>query len=319
LRSDLYREELIVRYNDLFKTIRRDEDPAGFVSPEALQLFDPFKNTVTSSCNANVPPSSSWDVFEHPTMALEQISSIPPLVGLAYRSELFSATLNRSAPAVNIRLLRLYLGRELPIHIEELQEGLRSDLALDVGRYNRLADALEDIAVLPPLNNVAKGMGRVLSQLHWGVGVDGMDAELVLGGDGLHGLRCWVLDFNQCVRWLVPIPLANLGSKSLTSGDYASGDLKEGAIRLARRIYNCEQYYPKPSQDLYVDFKLGYEQSTLELVAAHRPKPPRQEWELASSAVIEASREFLIEFEDIDRQKRMARIEKERLEEGGGC
>jgi hypothetical protein len=314
----LYREELTVRYNALFKTIQRDEDSAGFISPKALQLCDPFKRTVTSSCNANVPPSSSWDVFEHPTMALEQIPSIPPLVGLAYRSELFSANLNRSAPAVNIRLLRLYLGRELPNHIEELQEGLRSDLALDVGRYNRLSDALEDIAVLPPLSNVARGMGTVLSQLHWGVGVDGMDAELVMGGDGLHGLRCWVLDFNQCARWLVPTPLANLGTKSLTSGAYASGDLKEGAIRLARRIANCEQYYPKPSQDLYVDFKSGYEQTTLQLVDAHRPNQPSREWELASRAVIEASRAFLTEFEDIDLQKRMARTGKERPEEGGG-
>ena len=76
-------------------------------------------------------------------MAIELIPSIAPLIGLAYRSEIFSEHLKRSAPPVNIRLLRLYLGRELPTHIQELQEGLRSDLALDAGRYSRLADALE--------------------------------------------------------------------------------------------------------------------------------------------------------------------------------
>ena len=247
-------------------------------------------------------------------MAIELIPSIAPLIGLVYRSEIFSEHLKRSAPPVNIRLLRLYLGRELPTHIQELQEGLRSDLALDAGRYSRLADALEEIAVLPSLEQVARGMGKVLAQLHWGVGVDGMDAELVLGRDGLHGLKCWVLDHNQCARWLVKTPLAKLGSGNLTNGAYASNDLKEGAQRLARRIGNCEQYYPKPSQALYADFKSGYEQTTVELVNAHRPEQPSQEWELGSRAVIEASEAFLREFEEVDRQtqERKGRTGEER-------
>lgn len=54
---------------------------------------------------------------------------------------------------------------------------------------------MEEIAVLPPLEQVARGMGKVLAQLHWGVGVDGMDAELVLGGTVymVSSAGCWTI------------------------------------------------------------------------------------------------------------------------------
>lgn len=273
-----------------------------FKSPSPHQIFDPFTRTVKLPGMIITPMSSSWDVFDHPTMALDRIPNIPPLVGLAFRSEFFTKHLASTNPTFVNRLFRLYLGRELPHLIQELQPGLRSDLALDVERYRRLSNALnqEGIASLPPLKDVACGMGRVLAQLHYGVGIDGMDVELVLGGDGLHGLQCYILDYNQCQRWLVSRPLDNLGSGKLGIAD--GEDLSEGGKRLARRIGNCEHYYPKPSQDLYIDFKQGYLQTVIELVDAHRPEKFDAVWEKDAQAISAASMAFLAEYEEVGRE-----------------
>ena len=40
-------------------------------------------------------------------------------------------------------------------------------------------------------------MGEVLAKLHWAVGVDARDVELVLAGSAQHGVQCYLFDFNQ--------------------------------------------------------------------------------------------------------------------------
>jgi len=283
------------------------------------ELFDPVSRTVQLPERSHrIPSSSSWDVFDHPTMSLDLIPSVPSLVAQAYKSELFSQDLARKSLDFNIRLIRLYLGRELPTQIQELQPGLRSDLALDVGRYGRLSNALslEGIARLPPIEEVAYAMGSILAHLHFCVGIDGMDIELVLGGDGDHGLQCYVLDYNQCQRWLVPQPLDHLGSGKLSATDGET--LSEGAIRLARRIANCEHYYPKPSQDLYHKFKDGYELTVSSLIGdrqwdnAYKTVEPDEAFDTDAEAMIAAGEAFLAEYEKVGREisKRKARTEE---------
>jgi hypothetical protein len=255
-------------------------------------------------------------------MSLDLIPSIPPLVTQAYKSEFFSQDLIRKSSDFNIRLIRLYLGRELPAQIQELQPGLRSDLALDVGRYTQLAEALEleGLSTLPPLDQVAHGMGKILAQLHFGVGVDGMDVELVMcgGGQGDHGLQCHILDYNQCQRWLISHPLHQPGLSKITINDET---LSEGAIRLARRIGNCEHYYPKPSQDLFQFFRNGYASTVSAL--AHDIKPnhlPTQEeesnFEVVVEEVIAAGDAFLKELERVglETAERKARTEERQVE-----
>jgi len=254
-------------------------------------------------------------------MSLDLIPSIPPLVALAYKSEFFTSDLARTSPTPDIRLLRLYLGRELPMHIHELQPGLRSDLALDAERYQRLSDALqlEDIASLPNLHHVASGMGVILAQLHFSVGIDAMDVELVIAGDGNHGLQCHILDYNQCQRWLNPRPLDRLGSGKLTiNGE----DPSPGAIRLARRIGNCEHYYPKPSQDLYSDFRQAYGDTVSSLVEGKLRDVRGRSGEIDAAfeqdveALLAAGDAFLAEYEKVGREtaERKDRTEGRRKE-----
>ena len=50
---------------------------------------------------------------------------------------------------------------------------------------------------MPTLEEVAFGMGELLAKLHWAVGINGKDMELVLSGNTLHGTQCYALDFNQ--------------------------------------------------------------------------------------------------------------------------
>jgi hypothetical protein len=263
------------------------------------------------------PASSSWDVFDHPTMSLDLIPSVPSLVAQAYKSEFFTQELARKSVDFDIRLIRLYLGRELPTHIQELQPGLRSDLALDVGRYTRLSKALslEGIATLPRLGEVASAMGSILAHLHFCVGIDGMDVELFLGGNGDDGLQCYILDYNQCQRWLVPQPLDHLGSGKLTATD--SESLSEGAIRLARRIANCEHYYPKPTQILYGSFKDGYELTVSTLIGdrqwdnACKSEEPDEAFDTDAEAMMAASHAFLAEYEKVGRENSERKTRKE--------
>jgi len=226
-------------------------------------------------------------------MSLEMIPSILPLVATTYKNLFFSSELSEREITFNLRLLRLYLGRDLPSTIHELQPGLRSDLGLDVSRYTRFARALQGIAALPPLQEVAHGMGRVLASLHFGVGIDAMDIELVLGGDGDHGVRCWVVDYNQCERWLPQQPLSQLGTGLAAIGRYASGSLEDGARRLAKRISALEHYYPRPHQALYANFQAGYRAGVTAMIDDYRPKSPTDVWVAEADSIMRAGEAFL--------------------------
>ena len=321
--------KLIIGYCEVYDTLNAPteyEDPhdnSEFISPRPRQLFDPFSRTVALPGGHRIPSSSTWDVFDHPTMSLDLIPSVPSLVAQAYKSEFFTQDLTRTSLDLNIRLIRLYLGRELPTHIQELQPGLRSDLALDCGRYSRLSEALslEAIATLPSLDQAASSMGPILAQLHFCVGIDGMDVELVLGGDGDHGLQCYILDYNQCQRWLVPQPLDHLGTRRFMTTDGET--LTEGAIRLARRIANCEHYYPKPHQDLYSKFKSGYELTFSSLIDDRQWENRYKTGEAGvayntdAEAMIAAGHAFLAEYEKVGLETvaRRARTDFRRAED----
>jgi len=291
------RSQLTLSYTETYRLIGRDPSSTSFATPAPRSMFNPYTRTAYLPGMVESACSSTWDMFEFPTMSLEMVPSILPLVATTYKNTFFSSSLVDRETRFNIRLLRLYLGRELPSTIHELQPGLRSDLGLDVSRYIRLDKALQGIAPLPPLHDVAYGMGRILAQLHYGVGIDGMDIELVLGGDGDHGLRCWVIDYNQCERWLPPQPLSHLGTGLATTGRYASGSLDDGARRLAKRISALEHYYPRPHQSLYSHFQAGYRVGVTASIDKYRPKPPTAAWAAEAEAVVQAGEAFLETYE----------------------
>jgi hypothetical protein len=235
---------------------------------------------------------------------MDMIPAIHPMYASIFQNLFFSDQVLARTNLAPIRLLRLYFGRSLPEKINELQPGLRSDFALDVSRYRRFKDACGP--VLYHKQAVASAMGMILAELHYGIGVDGMDCELVLGGDGRDGLKLWILDFNQCNRWLTHG--RPYGPYEETCGDFAKGDMISGARRLARRIAHCEQYYPKPHQDLYKDFRQGYKMGLDRfhyLSQLYSDDDRVERYEAACDA-------FLTEYErlDVEAQERKARLAK---------
>jgi hypothetical protein len=153
-------------------------------------------------------------------------------------------------------------------------------------------------------------MGQVLASLHFGVGIDGMDIELVLAGDGFGGLRCWCLDYNQCQRWLKPQPLDKLGSGQLTIGEHHDEAPQIAAGRLAKRICNWEFYYPRPHQPLYPLFKRGYHERVIDLIDKSRPECPNTAWEADAQMILAAGQAFLAKYELYDQEavERKARV-----------
>lgn len=204
-----------------------------------------------------------------------------------------------------LRLFRLYFGRgNLPAQTVASPQDLFSDPPLDLRRYNKIRDVLGDDS-LPPCTDVARGMGRLLATLHWQVGVNARDAELVVGS--LRGQsHCYVLDFNQSQRWLPPYPMSQIDTLTPT-GQYANDDLSTGARRLATLIAGQELYYPRPHQEeVYAPFKEGYLNhlsSILEGVC---------KTQMAKDRVSNAAVVFFQEFEEIDerKEKRRARLRK---------
>nr|XP_031863416.1 uncharacterized protein CI109_001292 [Kwoniella shandongensis]KAA5530488.1 hypothetical protein CI109_001292 [Kwoniella shandongensis] len=174
---------------------------------------------------------------------------------------------SRSASKPYLRWYQFPLpeGKFSPPITTHLQEGLKSDPPLDLTRYKRFSEAMKDDLGLdlPSLDQITTSMGHLLAQLHWSMGINARDVELVLGGDGFHGVKCHALDSNQCQRWLVPGALRAMSTTQLIrspmAGAYATDDLRSGAIRLARLIFSQELYYPRPHQrGLYEPFKVGY-------------------------------------------------------------
>ncbi|KAH9850602.1 hypothetical protein C2E23DRAFT_861121 [Lenzites betulinus] len=72
-----------------------------------------------------------------------------------------------------------------------------ANFPLDINRYTALV-AQSDADTLSPLEDVAAGMGAILSRIHWQVGYDGREIEFVVAGSGIPGCaRYYLIDFNQ--------------------------------------------------------------------------------------------------------------------------
>ncbi|WVQ63259.1 uncharacterized protein L199_001410 [Kwoniella botswanensis] len=270
----------------------------GFRVPKPIEYYKP------SYLNE---PSILLDRSSSPIQpGVTQISNLP---------DLLNQNRNQNGEDMQIRLLRLYLGREdIPPRTEQIQPGIKTDPPLDIARYNRLSSTLHKRCGwgLPDIKDVSSSMGRLLASLHWLGGINCRDIELVLGGGGNDGreeeVTFWVLDFNQCQRWLVPHLIQSSTSSasnqtSPTTGIYSSNTLLEASKRLSTLIYTQELYYPRPHQGkLYEQFKHGYS-CAVELILNQQYKGIRLE---SKDEIREATKGFFEEYEKLDREK-MAR------------
>ncbi|WWC98615.1 hypothetical protein V866_005508 [Kwoniella sp. B9012] len=289
--------------------------PSYFNEPSILldRSFSPIQPGVTQTFN--LP-----DEFDLPVFSMSLIPPLDTRIVDTYKALFWSVDLqnqnqNQNGEDMQIRLLRLYLGREdIPLRTEQSQPGIKTDPPLDIARYNRLSSTLEERYGwgLPDLKDVSSSMGRLLASLHWLGGINCRDIELVLGGSGNDGreeeVQCWVLDFNQCQRWLVPHLIQSSTSSasnqtSPTTGIYSSNTLLEASKRLSTLIYTQELYYPRPHQgELYEQFKNGYS-CAVELILNQQYKGIRLG---PKDEIREATKGFFEEYEKLDREK-MAR------------
>lgn len=277
----------------------RSPKPVGFWDPLTARAIkpssvggiadlvnDPTGGDPSQGSNAASSPSP-YDCFDQPTFAMDLIWSLHPRIAKTYRDLFFAAGL-KGAAGRPIRLLRLYFGQRLRRKTEELADGLASDLPLDIDRYNRLAEALDGSCNFPSTRELSAGMGRVLATLHWGIGVDAADIELVPGGDGYNGVRPYVLDYNQCAQWCLRGPIDPAAWESCHptpstddpatppqprhrgAGSHAGCSIVESAHKLARKIGHTEFYYPRPSvnKDAYIAFRDMYTATVRMLVEA---------------------------------------------------
>ena len=77
-----------------------------------------------------------------------------------------------------------------------------ANFPLDVARYRRLFQANADD--YPMVDDIAHGMGEMLSRLHWIAGYDGRDVEFIMGGASFSGIAMNIIDFNQVCIHLSP-------------------------------------------------------------------------------------------------------------------
>jgi hypothetical protein len=129
-------------------------------------------------------------------MAMDLIPALRRDIARTYAQLFFGPELRAQKPPV--RMLRLYFGRnDIPPVTTQLHPGLHSDFPLDIPRYRKLADTLTASGTrLPRTQDISRGMGELLSRLHWGVGINARDVELVLPGADWEP-QCWVFDLNQ--------------------------------------------------------------------------------------------------------------------------
>lgn len=258
---------------------------------------------------------------------------VPPLldsISRAYKRLFFGPGLAHDSLGT-IQLCRLYFGRTFPPVTESLAKGLRSDLPLDIPRYLRISAATTRHELTwPSVEEVSRGMGSMLAVLHWGVGIDASDIELVLGGrpSGLSGLRPYVFDYNQCTRWTERHPVklklwtyfSDIASANIVSpaadgahlgvGNYLGNSLERVGQRLATKLHYAEYYYPRPSANAgaYVAFRLGYlDRITVLLDQYATPDPTRRDLvevaDLMRRRITGAATAFLDEFERLDQHQ----------------
>ena len=103
---------------------------------------------------------------------------------------------------------------------------------LDETRYTQLATLFQ---FLPPVVEVAREMGGMLSRLHHRASVDARDVEFVPGGDGGAGFTFFLIDFNQASAAIKYFALSLIYNVSGEAVGQASGIHRSARLSLFRK------------------------------------------------------------------------------------
>ncbi|GLB39115.1 hypothetical protein LshimejAT787_0602770 [Lyophyllum shimeji] len=195
-------DELLDEYSHLLRLHRTRKPDSFFAIPRPYGYCDPRARSLLMEEPPYAGPSrrrqrpflslSAFDSlsFTTATYVMDRIYELPHAVGDPIREQFYNKDAqSASAPA----LCRLYFGEVLDGPATRPGRFFNpANFPLDAARYTALAGPL----ALPPIEDVAAGMGEMLGHLHWQE-VDGQDVEFVMGGDGFDGVRFFAIDFNQ--------------------------------------------------------------------------------------------------------------------------
>ena len=179
------------------------ETDSFFGFPRPLTFYDPHKPTSFLSVRGS-PPSESrrrpsrslvseGDVklveLDTAAYAMDRVLPIPLLTAKVMGTMFYPLNMHN---ALDPTLCRLYFGRV----IKDLGPGGRpnrffnpANFPMDVSRYRKLLEvAGEGDSIYPSVEDIAYGMGEMLSRLHSRVGYDGRDVEFIMGGAFFSGV-----------------------------------------------------------------------------------------------------------------------------------
>ncbi|PIL29526.1 hypothetical protein GSI_08334 [Ganoderma sinense ZZ0214-1] len=231
-------------FNSLHSVYTLCNSDSIFAIPRALAFYDPLTKNILffppspgrgrrrdprrpfePDFFANLPPRACY--------VMDRAAPLPPGIAELVRSKFYSERALASK-AVAPLMCRLYFGKQLrPSAFVN-----PNNFPIDVTRYDALY--MERQNTLLPKEEVAAGMGEMLSRIQWIAGYDARDIEFVMAGaPDAAMVRLYVIDFNQ-----------------MRSFDKHHGDVSQ----LADAFFSNDPYYPRPVQNdpIYGVFKDTY-------------------------------------------------------------
>ena len=189
-------------FNSLHSVYTLCNSDSIFAIPRALAFYDPLTKNILffppapgrgrrrdprrpfePDFFANLPPQACY--------VMDRAAPLPPGIAELVRSKFYSERAMASG-AVAPLMCRLYFGKELrPSAFVN-----PNNFPIDVARYDVLYKERQN--ALLPKEEVAAGMGEMLSRIQWIAGYDARDIEFVMAGSPDAGtVRLYVIDFNQ--------------------------------------------------------------------------------------------------------------------------
>jgi len=221
----LEKEFEIIRTLYVTSTSTGSDSPSLFVIPRPYGYYKP-KGEDSAAKFEDVPASqtSTKRTLGPPLTAedAEQLSAMLPVQGPMCAMDLIMPIPLSIAPKIrrfypkgsdklpDPRLCRLWFGKV--IEESRLLQVNTDSFPLDVERYTVVSQ--KDDA-FPTAEEVALGMGVMLSRIHWRAGYSGRDIEFVMGGLDVGSLGFYCIDFNQVGLFILILPCLLTRSFSL--------------------------------------------------------------------------------------------------------
>ncbi|KAL7278751.1 hypothetical protein ACG7TL_007756 [Trametes sanguinea] len=232
-------------YENLHSIYTRCNSDSLFAIPRALAFYDPqvqellFYPPSPGRGRSRQPrkpfsPSFFSKVPPRPCYVMDRVAPLQPDVAEFIHSSMYPSA---ASDAPDPLICRLYFGEQL----RPSASVNPNNFPIDVARYQLLAQQLPND--IPSIEDVAAGMGEMLSRIHWNAGYDARDVEFVMAGAPDSAItRFYILGFNQV---------------------HSFTKVNEDVTSLVDVFFSSDPYYPRPipGDSLYEAFKRAYVRS----------------------------------------------------------